>query len=287
MSQIIMDHGVSGCFGTNLAPSCPSFKCICPANATFSIWFKTLEVRQYGIIPSAVRACFHGSMRTAPVIILVPEGVCTRFRANNARESSMATGITFSVLGVPKHRSSVILTGSDSEHRTTHHSHSAPSTVSRYGEHAGCPMVSRASCAASTIRRSGSIPRTTLLHPKGAYNSSRMDCSVEVGSHDRRMLSGRVTVLRKRMRGLSGRKIFSTFSVDRYSRPGMFFPYKNAAYSLSDILGMGTEVNWGCGNNSATSEDYPPAYRLTSMTTTAERAQSNCTTQVPDCHPMQ
>lgn len=189
-------------------------------------------------MPSALRACSQGLMRTAPVIILVPEGVCIRFRASNARKSSMASGTTFAAEGVPKHRSSVILKGSGSEHRTTHHSHSASSQSSRYGECVGCPIDANAFLASWTIRRSGSIPRTTLLHPKRSYNSSRMDCSVELGSHDRRMLSGRVTMVRKQMRGFSGRKISSTFSADRYLRPGMFCPYKNAAKSLLGIQGV-------------------------------------------------
>lgn len=235
MAQIIMDQAVSWCLGTTLAPICSSAKRFSAANTTLSTWFKTLEVRQFKVTPWALSARSHGLMRTAPVIILVPEGFRVRFRANNARESSIPIGTTFFAEGVPKHRCSVILRGSGSEHRTTHHSHSASSSFSRYGEHAGCPMDCRASCAAFSIRRSGSISMTTLLHPKRAHNASRIDWSVSEGSHDKRILSARVTISRKHIRGIRGRRIFSTFWADRYLRPGMFCPYKNAANSLSDI----------------------------------------------------
>lgn len=237
MVQIIMGHGVSGCFGTRLAPICSTAKRFSAATTTLSTWLKTLEVRQFRIIPWALSARSHGLMRTAPVIILVPEAFRVRFRANNAREFSIPIGTTVFAEGVPRHRSSVILRGSGSEHRTTHHSHPASSQWSLYGEPTVCPMGCRMLCAAVTIRRSDSISMTTLLHPKRGHNASRIDCSVSEGSHDRRMLSGRDTIRRKRIRGASGRKISSTARPDRYLHPGIFCPYKNAANSLLDITG--------------------------------------------------
>lgn len=227
-----MGHRASWCSGIRLAPLFPSAKRFSAANTTLSTWFKTLEVRQFRVTPLALSARSHGLIRTAPVIILVPEEFRIRFRASKAREFSTAIGTTFSAEGVPRHRSSDILSGSGSEHRTTHHSHSASSQFSLYGGNAACPMACRALCAAVIIRRSDSISMTTLGHPKRADNAALIVCSVSDGSHDRRRLSGRVTISRKDIRGVSWRTASSTNRAVRYLRPGMFWPYKNAANNV-------------------------------------------------------
>ncbi len=169
-----------------------------------------------------------------PVITRVPNEFRRRFRTKSAREFSIRAG-TALIEAVPRYRASLMLGDNCSEHRTKHHSHSAPSVFSLYGGSAECSMDFRARCAAFTIRRSDSTSMTTLLQSKRERNASRIDCSVSEGSHSSNMLSGRYTILTKPIPGASGRRISCTSWTDRYLQPGIFCPYKNEANSLFDM----------------------------------------------------
>ena len=141
MAQLIMDHPVSRCFGTKLAPTSSTTSPSFPAQATLSTWLSVLDVRQFGTMPFRLSARSQGLIRIAPVIIRVPDRFRRRFRTNRARESKMHTGTTLVVCG-NRLRSSMKVEGKGSEDRTTHHSHSTSI----------CSMDFRTFCAALTTR---------------------------------------------------------------------------------------------------------------------------------------
>ena len=229
MVHLTMDHGVSGCFGTRLAPN--SFR---RARATFSTWVKVLDVRQAGTTPLLLSSFSHGRFIIDPSVIRAPDVFCRRFLTSRARESSIWTGTTL-FENVPKHDSSLTIGGNLSEHRARHHSQSTPSMFNRYGGLDSWPIACRRLFAFVTILSSDSPSRTTLLQSRHENNESRRDSSVMEGSHRSRRLSGRDTILAKVTLGWRARSLSCTSRPFRYLLPGIFSPYKNAANILFDI----------------------------------------------------
>lgn len=202
------------------------------ARTVFSTWFKVLDVRHAGTIPRSLSAFSQGRFNIDPSVIRVPYTFCLRFLTKRARRSTISTGKTF-FENLPKHPCPLTLGGNCSEHRTRHHSHSTPSAFNRYGGLVVCPMIPR---AVVTIRSSELASRTTLWQCRHESNDSRIDSSSIEGSHRSRMLSGRDTIPVKTILGSSVRTLSSTSWPVRYSLPGIFFPYRNAAKILFAVI---------------------------------------------------
>ena len=241
------------------------------ARTTLSAWFNVLDVRQSGVMPLSLSACSQGLFRIDPRVIRVPDAFIRRFRTNRARKSNMQTGTTF-VVDVKRNRSSPMLGGNCSEHRTKHHSHSTPSVLSRYGGSADCWIDPRALCAAFTTRRSAPTSMTTLLQPRQGLNASRTDCSVAEGSHRSSTLSGRDTISTKTIPGASERSMSCTCWPDRYLQPGIFCPYKNAANSL---LGTMVSPHQSQSQDSHCNSNKRPRFKFQRSPTKQESAKSS------------